>query len=77
MDVVVSNMESFGRVVRAARKQQVALGQVEAARLIGVSPPVINKLEQGKEVWLSKALEICNGLGIEVVLRLPDGDLAP
>ncbi len=71
MEISVTDMASFGQAVREARKNRAALGQVEAARLIGVSPPVLNKLEQGKEVWLSKALEICAGLGIEVVLRLP------
>lgn len=72
MDIPVADMTSFGQVIREVRKNRAALGQVEAAHLIGVSPPVLNKLEQGKEVWLSKALEICAGLGIEVVLRLPE-----
>lgn len=74
MDIPVGDMQEFGRVVREVRKNQAKLGQVAASRLIGVSPPVLNKLEQGKEVWLSKALEICNGLGIQVILRLPEGD---
>ena len=64
----VETLADFGRIVRAVRKNN-ALRQVEAARLIGVSPPVLNKLEQGKEVWLSKALDICNALGIELILR--------
>lgn len=72
MDITVASIEDFGRAVREARKTRAALGQVEAARLIGVSHPVLNKLEQGKEVWLSKALAVCQGLGIEVVLRLPE-----
>ncbi len=72
MEIPVTDMASFGLAVREVRKNRAALGQVEAARLIGVSPPVLNKLEQGKEIWLSKALEICAGLGIEVILRLPE-----
>jgi transcriptional regulator with XRE-family HTH domain len=58
----------MGEVVRKARKS-AALRQVDAARMVGVSLPVLNKLEQGREVWLSKAFEICNALGIEVILR--------
>lgn len=76
MDISVTDSVSFGHAIREVRKNQAALGQVEAARLIGVSPPVLNKLEQGKEIWLSKALAICNGLGIEVVLRLPDDQVS-
>lgn len=71
MEKRVQTVAEFGQVVREARKCG-RLRQVEAAHLIGVSPPVLNKLEQGKEVWLSKALEICNSLGIEVLLRIPD-----
>ena len=68
MDTIVRTIEEFGVVVRDTRKAG-GLRQVEASHLIGVSPPVLNKLEQGKEVWLSKAIEICNALGIELVLR--------
>ena len=73
MDTRIETPSDFGQVVRQARKTG-ELRQVDAARLIGVSPPVLNKLEQGKEVWLSKALEICNALGIEVILRFREGD---
>lgn len=71
MDTTVRTIEEFGAVVRGARKAG-GLRQVEASHLVGVSPPVLNKLEQGKEVWLSKAIEICNALGIELVLRTPE-----
>lgn len=73
MEIMIETLADFGQVVLRARKAN-NLRQVEAAHLIGVSPPVLNKLEQGKEIWISKALEICNGLGIEVVLRFRDGD---
>ena len=76
MDIKASTIETFGQFVRDVRKRHTDLGQVDAARLIGVSPPVMNKLEQGKEVWLSKALDICNGLGIEIILRFPDEEEA-
>ena len=71
MEKKIETVSDFGEVVVTARKAS-ALRQVDAAYLIGVSPPVLNKLEQGKEVWLSKALTICKGLGIEIVLRFPD-----
>jgi transcriptional regulator with XRE-family HTH domain len=71
MDKRVQTLAEFGQIVRDVRKSS-PLRQVDAAHLIGVSPPVLNKLEQGREVWLSKALEICNSLGIEVVLRTHD-----
>lgn len=73
MEKKIETLSDFGEVVLRARKFSV-LRQVDAAHLIGVSPPVLNKLEQGKEVWLSKALDICKGLGIDVVLRFPDGE---
>jgi transcriptional regulator with XRE-family HTH domain len=68
MQTAVRSVAELGEVVRKARKAAL-FRQVDAARLIGVSPPVLNKLEQGREVWLSKAFEICNALGIEVILR--------
>lgn len=74
MDVTVRDLQDFGKVVKDSRKNSEGLRQVEAARLIGVSPPVLNKIEQGKEIWLSKALEICNALGIEVILRYAERD---
>jgi transcriptional regulator with XRE-family HTH domain len=70
METPVKSIADVGAVVRRARKK-AGLRQVDAALAIGVSPPVINKLEQGREIWLSKTLEICNALGIEVVLREP------
>ena len=72
MDKEIRTISDFGSVVHQARKS-ANLRQVDAAHLIGVSPPVLNKLEQGKEVWLSKAIGICNALGIEIILRLPNG----
>ena len=74
MDIQITDPVEFGEAVKLARKKIAGLGQVESARLLGVSPPVMNKLEQGKEVWLSKAIDICNGLGIEIILRV-QGDL--
>jgi transcriptional regulator with XRE-family HTH domain len=68
METAVRSVNELGDVVRKARKAAL-LRQVDAARMIGVSPPVLNKLEQGREVWLSKAFAICNALGIEVILR--------
>ena len=70
--MIVRTPEEFGAAVLQARKAG-ALRQVEAAHLIGVSPPVLNKLENGKEVWLSKAIDVCNALGIEIVLNIPSG----
>jgi DNA-binding XRE family transcriptional regulator len=72
MDIQITTPEEFGKVVREARKHRAHLRQVEAAQIIGVSHTVLNKLEQGKEVWLSKAIELCNGVGIEIILRIPD-----
>lgn len=71
MEAKIETSSDFGEFIRKARKSG-NLRQVEAARLIGVSPPVLNKLEQGKEVWLSKALEVCKALGVEIVLRVPE-----
>ena len=71
MDTEIRTLSDFGSVIRKARKS-ADLRQVDAAHLIGVSPPVLNKLEQGREVWLSKAISICNALGVEIILRFPD-----
>ena len=68
MEVVVKTLQDVGRVILENRKS-VGLLQKEAAQLIGVSPPVLNKIEQGREIWLSNALKIFHALGIEVVLR--------
>ena len=72
MEAPIKTLSDFGQIVLSARKSN-GLRQVEAAHLIGVSPPVLNKLEQGREIWLSKALDICNALGIEVILRFREG----
>jgi transcriptional regulator with XRE-family HTH domain len=76
-NITVHTLEEFGLAIRKVRKSLAGLRQIEAAHLIGISPPVLNKLEQGKEVWLSKALEVCQALGIEIVLHLPESHEGP
>lgn len=48
------------------------LTQADAAALCGVSAPFLNNLERGKETArIGLVLVVCQGLGIDLVARLP------
>lgn len=69
----IETVSDLGRLVRRARKKLAGLRQQEAARLCGVSPPFLGKLENGGEtVQLGKVLQVCASLGIEIQVRLPE-----
>ena len=72
MEKTVNSLVEIGEVIKARRRQE-GFRQVDLAQWIGVSPPVLNKIEQGKEIRLSLLLHICQELGIEIVLRNKEG----
>lgn len=74
----VTNTAEFGNAVKLARKERSGLVQREAAFLVGVSPPFLNKLERGGPgVHLGKVLQVCQNLGIKIILELPDTNSTP
>jgi HTH-type transcriptional regulator / antitoxin HipB len=61
----------LGLQIRAIRIA-AGLTQVDAAALCGVSGPFINNLERGKPTaQVGKVLDVCHGLGIQLVAELP------
>ena len=63
---------AIGPLVRAARKAQ-GIRQDDAAGSIGVSENFLGKLERGSEaVQWGKLFQVLHGLGIRVVLDVPD-----
>ena len=68
MERRVESLLDIGLVIKA-RRHQAKFRQVDLAHWIGVSPPVLNKIEQGKEIRLSLLLRVLHDLGIEMVLR--------
>ena len=70
----ITNTAELGNTIKRARKAS-GLTQKEAAFLAGVSPPFLNKLEQGASaVHLGKVLQVCANLGIKINFELPEGN---
>lgn len=72
MKVPLNNAADLGALVRAVRKTQ-RLRQDDAAGSIGVSENFLGKIERGGETaqW-GKLFQVLEGLGIRVILDLPD-----
>ena len=66
------NFAAIGNVVRASRKAQ-KIRQDDAAGSIGVSENFLGKVERGGEsVQWGKLFQVLEGLGIRVMLDVPD-----
>lgn len=72
MQVKLASAEALGPIVRATRKAQ-GIRQDDAAGSIGVSENFLGKLEKGGDsVHWGKLFQVLSGLGIHVVLDVPD-----
>jgi transcriptional regulator with XRE-family HTH domain len=70
--IEITDTTEFGNAVKLARKS-CGFIQRETAFLAGVSPPFLNKLERGGVgVHLGKVIQVCNKLGIKIILELPE-----
>lgn len=72
MKISIKTASEIGSIVRASRKAQ-GIRQDDAAGSIGVSENFLGKIERGSEsVHWGKLFRVLNGLGIHVVLDVPD-----
>jgi transcriptional regulator with XRE-family HTH domain len=72
MKIAIDNAAALGKVVRASRKAQ-QIRQDDAAGSIGVSENFLGKIERGGEsVQWGKLFQVLQGLGIRVVLDVPE-----
>ncbi len=72
MQISIDNAAAIGMVVRASRKAQ-KIRQDDAAGSIGVSENFLGKVERGSDsVQWGKLFQVLDGLGIRVVLDVPD-----
>lgn len=72
MKIPLGEAADLGALVRAVRKAQ-RLRQDDAAGSIGVSENFLGKIERGGEtVQWGKLFQVLDGLGIRVILDLPD-----
>lgn len=72
MNIPIESHIDIGVVVRAARKSQ-HLRQDDAAGSIGVSENFLGKVERGSgSVHWGKLFQVLEGLGIRVILDVPD-----
>ena len=72
MKIPIDNAAAIGRVVRASRKAQ-KIRQDDAAGSIGVSENFLGKIERGSDsVQWGKLFQVLEGLGVRVMLDVPD-----
>ncbi len=72
MKVPINKAATIGKVVRASRKVQ-KIRQDDAAGSIGVSENFLGKIERGGEsVQWGKLYQVLAGLGIRVMLDVPE-----
>lgn len=72
MKIPIQHASEIGKIVRASRKAQ-SIRQDDAAGSIGVSENFLSKIERGSEsVQLGKMFQVLNGLGIHVLLDVPE-----
>ncbi len=72
MKIPIDNAAAVGKVVRASRKAQ-KIRQDDAAGSIGVSENFLGKIERGSDsVQWGKLFQVLEGLGVRVVLDVPD-----
>ncbi|HEY0295533.1 MAG TPA: transcriptional regulator [Bordetella sp.] len=68
----LTQARDLGPIVRAVRKVQ-GIRQDDAAGSIGVSENFLGKIERGGEaVQWGKLFHVLHGLGIKVILDIPD-----
>jgi len=76
MQIPIDHAAAIGRVVRASRKAQ-KIRQDDAAGSIGVSENFLGKIERGREtVQWGKLFQVLDGLGIRVVVDIPESVVA-
>ncbi|WP_312226045.1 helix-turn-helix domain-containing protein [Stutzerimonas nitrititolerans] len=72
MQVTLKNATELGRLIRLARKAQ-NIRQDDAAGSIGVSENFLGKVERGGEsVQWGKLFQVLDGLGLRLIVDLPD-----
>lgn len=72
MKIAIKDSSVVGKVVRASRKAQ-GIRQDDAAGSIGVSENFLGKIERGSDsVQWGKLFQVMEGLGIRVILDVPD-----
>ncbi|MCQ4347191.1 transcriptional regulator [Pseudomonas stutzeri] len=72
MRIEIDSADAIGPVVRASRKAQ-SIRQDDAAGSIGVSESFMGKVESGGEsVQWGKLFQVLEGLGVRVILDVPD-----
>ena len=72
MKIPIKTAAGVGNIVRASRKAQ-GIRQDDAAGSIGVSENFLGKIERGSDsVQWGKLFQVLDGLGIHVVLDVPD-----
>ncbi len=72
MKMPIDNAAAIGKVVRASRKAQ-KIRQDDAAGSIGVSENFLGKIERGSDsVQWGKLFQVLEGLGVRVIVDVPD-----
>lgn len=72
MKIPIDHSTDIGKVVRASRKAQ-KIRQDDAAGSIGVSENFLGKIERGGDsVQWGKLFQVLEGLGIRVLVDVPD-----
>ena len=72
MKLPIDTPAALGPIVRAARKAQ-KIRQDDAAGSIGVSENFLGKIERGSDaVQWGKLFQVLEGLGIQVMVDVPD-----
>ena len=72
MKLPIDTPAALGQIVRAARKAQ-KIRQDDAAGSIGVSESFMGKVESGDDsVQWGKLFQVLEGLGVRVILDVPD-----
>lgn len=72
MKIPIEDLTAVGKIIRASRKAQ-GIRQDDAAGSIGVSENFLGKVERGSgAVQWGKLFRVMEGLGIHVILDVPD-----
>lgn len=72
MKIAIKTAAEVGAIVRASRKAQ-GIRQDDAAGSMGVSENFLGKIERGGDsVQWGKLFQVLDGLGVRVVLDVPD-----
>jgi transcriptional regulator with XRE-family HTH domain len=72
MHIPINTAAAVGQIVKASRKAQ-NIRQDDAAGSIGVSENFLGKIERGGEsVHWGKLFQVLEGLGVRVILDVPE-----